>query len=103
MMADRGTPLVAIEPGTVGRLGDGGLGGITVWLLADSGTHYYYAHLHAWAPGLAQGQRIEAGGPLGTVGSTGNAPDEWPHLHFEIHPDGGAAINPYPTVSAICP
>lgn len=102
MMADRGTPLVAIEAGTVGRLGDGGLGGITVWLLGDTGTHYYYAHLDTWAPGLAQGQRIDAGGSLGTVGSTGNAPDAWPHLHFEIHPDGGAAVNPYPTVSSIC-
>lgn len=103
MMADRGTPLVAIETGTVGRLGDGGLGGITVWFIGDGGAHYYYAHLDSWAPGLAQGQRIEAGGALGTVGSTGNAPEEWPHLHFEIHPDGGAAVNPYPTVSAICP
>ncbi len=103
MMADRGTPLVAIESGTVGRLRDGGLGGITVWLLGDTGAEYYYAHMDAWAPGLAQGQRIDVGGPLGTVGSTGNAPDEWPHLHLEIHPGGGDAINPYPTVSTICP
>ena len=103
MMANRGTPLVAIESGTVGRLADGGLGGITVWLLGDSGNEYYYAHLDAWAPGLAQGQRIDVGGSLGTVGSTGNAPDAWPHLHFEIHPGGGAAVNPYPTVSTICP
>ncbi|MBT8216060.1 MAG: M23 family metallopeptidase [Acidimicrobiia bacterium] len=103
MMADRGTPLVAIEDGTVGRLADGGLGGITVWLLGDSGAEYYYAHLDGWAPGLAQGQRVERGAPLGTVGSTGNAPDAWPHLHFEIHPDGGEAVNPFPTVDAICP
>jgi murein DD-endopeptidase MepM/ murein hydrolase activator NlpD len=102
MMADRGTPLVAIESGTVGRLGDGGLGGITVWLVGDSGTEYYYAHMNGWAPGLAEGQRIDVGGSLGTVGSTGNAPDEWPHLHFEMHPGGGDAINPYPTVDAIC-
>lgn len=103
MMADRGTPLVAIEGGTVGRLADGGLGGITVWLIGDSGTEYYYAHLDGWAPGLAQGQRVERADPLGTVGSTGNAPDAWPHLHFEIHPDGGEAVNPFPTVDAICP
>ena len=55
MMADRGTPLVAIESGTVGRLRDGGLGGITVWLIGDSGTEYYYAHMNGWAPGLAPG------------------------------------------------
>jgi murein DD-endopeptidase MepM/ murein hydrolase activator NlpD len=103
MMADRGTPLVAIESGTVGRLGDGGLGGITVWLVGDSGTEYYYAHMDGWTPGLAQGQRIDIGGSLGTVGSTGNAPDEWPHLHFEVHPGGGEAVNPFPTVDAICP
>jgi murein DD-endopeptidase MepM/ murein hydrolase activator NlpD len=103
MMADRGTPLVAIESGTVGRLADGGLGGITVWLIGESGTEYYYAHMNGWAPGLAQGQRIDIGGYLGTVGSTGNAPDEWPHLHFEVHPGGGDAINPFPTVDAICP
>jgi murein DD-endopeptidase MepM/ murein hydrolase activator NlpD len=103
MMADRGTALVAIEAGTVGRLSNGGLGGITVWLLGDSGTEYYYAHMDAWAAGLAQGQRVPIGGSLGTVGSTGNAPDEWPHLHFEIHPNGGDAVNPFPTVDAICP
>jgi murein DD-endopeptidase MepM/ murein hydrolase activator NlpD len=103
MMADRGTPLVAIESGTVGRLSNGGLGGITVWLLGDSGTEYYYAHMDAWDPGLAQGQRVPIGGALGTVGSTGNAPDAWPHLHFEIHPNGGDAVNPFPTVDAICP
>lgn len=103
MMADRGTPLVAIEAGTVGRLSNGGLGGITVWLLGDSGTEYYYAHMDAWAPGLAQGQRVAIGGSLGTVGSTGNAPDEWPHLHFQLHPNGGEAVNPFPTVDAICP
>jgi murein DD-endopeptidase MepM/ murein hydrolase activator NlpD len=102
MMADRGTPLVAIEAGTVGRLSNGGLGGITVWLLGDSGTEYYYAHMDAWASGLAQGQRVPIGGSLGTVGSTGNAPDAWPHLHFEIHPNGGDAVNPFPTVDAIC-
>jgi murein DD-endopeptidase MepM/ murein hydrolase activator NlpD len=103
MMADRGTPLVAIEAGTVGRLSNGGLGGITVWLLGDSGTEYYYAHMDDWAPGLAQGQRVAIGGSLGTVGSTGNAPDAWPHLHFQLHPNGGEAINPFPTVDAICP
>jgi murein DD-endopeptidase MepM/ murein hydrolase activator NlpD len=102
MMADRGTPLVAIESGTVGRMSEGGLGGITVWLLGDSGTEYYYAHLDAWAPGLARGQSVDIGGSLGTVGSTGNAPEEWPHLHFQIHPGGGEAVNPYPTVDAIC-
>jgi len=103
MMADRGTPLVAIESGTVGRLKDGGLGGITIWFYGDSGNQYYYAHLDTWAEGLAQGQSVSVGASLGTVGSTGNASDAYPHLHFEIHPGGGSAINPFPTVDAICP
>ena len=101
-MADRGTPLVAIESGTLGRLRDGGLGGITIWFYGDSGDQYYYAHLDDWAPGVAQGQHVEVGTLVGFVGSTGNAPDAYPHNHFEIHPGGGAAINPYPTVAALC-
>lgn len=102
MMADRGTPLVAIESGTIGRLNNGGLGGITIWFYGDSGDQYYYAHLDDWAPGLAQGQHVEVGDLVGYNGSTGNAPDAYPHLHFEIHPGGGAAINPYPIVAALC-
>jgi len=102
MMADRGTPLVAIESGTIGRLNNGGLGGITIWFHGDGGDQYYYAHLDDWSPGLAAGQHVDVGTLVGYVGSTGNAPDAYPHNHFEIHPDGGAAINPYPTVAALC-
>jgi murein DD-endopeptidase MepM/ murein hydrolase activator NlpD len=102
MMADRGTPLVAIESGTIGRLNNGGLGGITIWFYGDGGDQYYYAHLDDWAPGLVAGQHVDVGTLVGYVGSTGNAPDAYPHNHFEIHPDGGAAINPYPTVAALC-
>lgn len=102
MMADRGTPLVAIESGTVGRMASGGLGGITVWLIGAGGDEYYYAHLDGWAEDLHTGQVLAVGDLLGYVGSTGNAPDAYPHLHFEIHPDGGAAVNPYPIVASLC-
>ncbi len=102
MMADRGTPLVAIESGTIGRLNNGGLGGITIWFYGDGGDQYYYAHLDDWAPGLVAGQHVDVGTLVGYVGSTGNAPDAYPHNHFEIHPDGGVALNPYPTVAALC-
>ena len=102
MMADRGTALVAIESGTVGRLGNSGFGGITIWFYGDSGDLYYYAHLDDWAPGVAEGQHVDVGTLLGYVGSTGNAPEAYPHNHLEIHPGGGAGINPYPTVAPLC-
>ena len=65
MMADRGTPLVAIESGTIGRLNNGGLGGITIWFYGDGGDQYYYAHLDDWAPGLAAGQHVAVGTLVG--------------------------------------
>ncbi len=102
MLAARGTPAVAIEAGTVARLGRSGLGGITVWLRGDSGDSFYYAHLDRWAPGLSRGQRLAGGEVLGFVGTTGNAPASVPHLHFEHHPGGGAAVNPYPLVRSLC-
>jgi murein DD-endopeptidase MepM/ murein hydrolase activator NlpD len=102
MIAARGTPVVAIEAGTVKRLRNGGLGGITVTFTGASGDEYYYAHLDAWADGLSVGQSLEVGGLLGYVGNTGNAQYTIPHLHFEHHPGGGSAINPYPLVAALC-
>ena len=65
---------------------------------------YYYAHLQAYAPGLAEGSRVRRGQRLATVGSTGNADPAAPHLHFavlQIAPEAnwyesGIAIDPYP-------
>jgi len=70
------------------------------WLTATdgSGTYYFYAHLADFAPGLSVGDRVDAGEIIGFMGNTGNS--AFPHLHFEIHPNGGRAINPYPTVRA---
>ncbi len=102
MLAARGTPTVAIEAGTIRRMGNGGLGGITIWLTGSTGDEYYYAHLDDWAPGLSVGQSVAAGELIGYVGSTGNASYAVPHLHFEFHPGGGSAINPYPLVKGIC-
>ena len=101
-LAARGTPVVAVEDGTVKRMRNGGLGGITVWLAGNSGHEYYYAHLNEWAPGLAAGQTVSAGDPLGTVGTTGNSPEHIPHLHWEYHPNGGPAVNPTPLARALC-
>ena len=102
MMSPRGTPLVAIEAGYVQRMGNYGLGGVTVWLKGNSGDEYYYAHLDGWASGLRTGQRLAVGELLGYVGNTGNARYTAPHLHFEHHPGGGSAVNPYPLVKALC-
>ena len=102
MLASRGTPLVAIESGTIRRMGNGGLGGITIWLTGQSGDEYYYAHMDAWAPGLSVGQSVGTGELVGSVGSTGNASYAVPHLHFEFHPGGGSAVNPYPLVKGLC-
>jgi murein DD-endopeptidase MepM/ murein hydrolase activator NlpD len=102
MIASRGTPAVAIEAGTVKRLRNGGLGGITVTLTGASGAEYYYAHLDGWAPGLSTGQSLAVGELLGYVGNTGNAQYTISHLHFEHHPGGGSAVNPYPLVAGLC-
>ncbi|HHC09339.1 MAG TPA: M23 family metallopeptidase [Actinobacteria bacterium] len=102
MIAPRGTPLVAVEAGRVSRLSNSTLGGISVYLTGRSGSRYYYAHLDAWAPGLAAGDEVALGEPLGIVGNTGNASYTVPHLHFQYAPPGEAWVNPYPLVDGLC-
>lgn len=86
LFADFGTPIVSSEGGRVIKKGTAGAGGISAWVLGDSGNAYYYAHMQSWARGLSVGQRIERGEIIGFVGDTGNAVGGAPHLHFEIHP-----------------
>jgi murein DD-endopeptidase MepM/ murein hydrolase activator NlpD len=101
IMAPFGTPLLACERGLITEMGTDVLGGTKLWLKGESGTYYYYAHLSAFAEGLAVGDVVEAGDPVGLVGDTGNARGGAPHLHFEIHPEGGAAVNPYPLLKVV--
>jgi murein DD-endopeptidase MepM/ murein hydrolase activator NlpD len=96
MMSVQGTPLVAAESGTA-QMKTNALGGNVVWLAGASGTKYYYAHLSAWE-GSSRG--VSQGEVIGYVGATGNTSVS--HLHFEVHPGGGVAVNPYPYVRAVC-
>ncbi len=102
MIAARGTPLVAIESGTISWMSNSSLGGITLWIAGSSGDSFYYAHLDGYAAGVFAGMSVSAGQLVGYVGNTGNAQYTVPHLHFEHHPGGGAAINPYPLVAGLC-
>jgi peptidoglycan hydrolase-like protein with peptidoglycan-binding domain len=105
IVARAGTPLVAVAAGTIDRLSraDTGLGGIRLWLRDDAGTAFYYAHLSSIAPGLVPGSRVAAGQRVGAVGRTGNARGGIHHLHFEMHPGGGRAVNPYRELREIDP
>jgi murein DD-endopeptidase MepM/ murein hydrolase activator NlpD len=108
IMAPEGTPVVAAADGTVEKLFDSkGGGGITVYIRSpDQRWTYYYAHLQAYAPGLAEGQTVRRGQVIGRVGHTGNANPAGPHLHFAINrmqPGekwyDGSPVNPYPLLA----
>jgi murein DD-endopeptidase MepM/ murein hydrolase activator NlpD len=102
--APRGTPVVAVDDGTIKKLFTSVAGGLTVYEFDPSSTYaYYYAHLDRYAEGLKEGAAVKKGDRIGYVGTTGNAPPNTPHLHFTIFRLGpekrwweGAPINPYP-------
>ena len=108
IMAPRGTPVIAAAPGTIEKLFLSDEGGNTIYQRSeDRRTIYYYAHLDSYAPGLAEGQKVARGSTLGAVGSTGNASESAPHLHFAIlraKPetqwwDTTVAVDPYPLLT----
>jgi murein DD-endopeptidase MepM/ murein hydrolase activator NlpD len=91
----RGTPVRAPYAGVV-RFEDGGLGGKGAYVTLPDGTFYYMAHLDGFAKNLSNGKAVKQGEVVGYLGDSGNALGGSPHVHFEIHPRGGAAVNPKP-------
>ena len=108
IMAPTGTSVIAAAPGEVEKLFQSDAGGLTIYVRSNDGrTIHYYAHLDEYAQGLKEGQKVRRGQRIGTVGSSGNASADAPHLHFAIlqtTPDSewwepANAVNPYPLLS----
>lgn len=102
IMAEAGTPIRAILGGRVENLGWTFYSGWRVGVRGDDGRYWFYAHMHDYAPGLAEGDRVEAGDRLGAVGNTGYGDDPGHddefvhHLHIGIQEAGGRWVDPYP-------
>jgi len=112
ILADKRAPVIAVEAGRIVFWTQSASAGCMLYLYGKSGTSYQYIHLNndltmrndnrgscvpgvAYAPGLRDGQDVQAGQLIGYVGDSGDADGLHPHLHFEIHPDDGAAVSPY--------
>ena len=94
IFAPRGTPVLAVAAGHISHVGSSRLGGNVVFLRdMRRGQNIYYAHLERQL--VRDGQRVEAGDTIGTVGTTGNAQGGAPHLHFGIYRRGFGAIDPF--------
>ncbi len=112
ILAPRHAPALAVEPGRVRFYTGSSRAGCMLYLDGRSGTTYLYIHLNndlterndnrggcvtgvTFPRGLRTGVRVAAGQPVGFVGDSGDADGVHPHLHFEMHPHGGRAVNPY--------
>jgi hypothetical protein len=104
---------LAAEAGKVKFWTTSATAGCMLYLHGASGTTYYYIHLNndltrgddnrgkcvagtAYATGLKDGAKVAAGQPVGFVGDSGDADGAHAHLHFEVHPGGGKAVDGYP-------
>ena len=86
ILAPLGTPVKAVEDGTIARLFQSKAGGITIYQFDPTERFcYYYAHLDRYADGLQEGAAVRKGQVLGYVGISGNAPKDTPHLHFAVY------------------
>ncbi|MEA2826060.1 MAG: hypothetical protein QOG43_499 [Actinomycetota bacterium] len=93
--ADYGTPVRAPAAGVAELTGEI-VGGISVYVTTADGTYYYMTHLSGFAPDLNTGDSVSQGEVVGFTGTSGNAAGGPAHVHFEIHPGGGGAVNPKP-------
>lgn len=85
ILAPRNTPVMAVEDGVIAKLFASVAGGLTVYQFDPTQRYtYYYAHLERYADALVEGMHVTRGQVLGYVGTSGNAPKDTPHLHFEI-------------------
>jgi murein DD-endopeptidase MepM/ murein hydrolase activator NlpD len=84
ILAPRGTPVLAAIQGEVLRIRQNPAGGIVAYLVDDARRYvYYYAHLDQYSDQLTEGLRVPQGFVIGYVGTSGNAPADTPHLHFQ--------------------
>jgi murein DD-endopeptidase MepM/ murein hydrolase activator NlpD len=95
-----GSAVLAVDDGDA-RAAQDPKGGNVLYLRADDGTVYYYAHLLSYAGAFPR--RVSAGDELAAVGTSGNAQGKTPHLHFEVHPNGGDAVDPFPLLQNVAP
>jgi peptidase M23-like protein len=91
LMCEEGTPLLAVEPGTI-QFNSDPLGGITIFLVRPDGSFWYYAHLSRYANGIVDGAHVTTGERIGRCGATGDATVS--HLHFSHYSASGAALDP---------
>jgi len=109
ILAPRGTPILSADDGKILRMTTGGLGGISMYTVdPDARLVYYYAHMERYNDAMSPGRAIVKGDTLGYVGTTGNAPKDIPHLHFQVMSwpaDGkywnGPPIDPYEALGGI--
>ncbi len=101
IIAPEGQLLYAATDGVIGKVtqdGPGKISGNALRLVKADGTYFFYAHMKSFAAGIVEGSVVKAGQVIGLLGMTGTGT---PHLHFEVHPGGGEAVNPYPVVKAV--
>lgn len=109
ILAPRGTPILSADDGRILRMTTSTLGGISMYTVdAEARLVYYYAHMDRYTEAVTPGRTIARGDTLGFVGTTGNAPKDVPHLHFQVMrwpADGkywnGEPINPFAALGGV--